>query len=134
MVPISGMVIWNLGQHFEEECLEGFVGTVQFVDEEDGRSFGRGAQRLEEGTADEEAFAEHVLRHALSRRVASGLGEPDLQHLPLVVPLVDGRRHVEPLVALEADEGTAETGGQNLGDLGLADPRLPPPGTGAGPA
>ena len=42
-----------------------------------------------------------------------------------VVPLVERMGNVEPLVTLEADEVLAEHGGEDLGDLGLADAGLP---------
>ena len=47
-----------------------------------------------------------------------------LDHLPRVVPLVDRRRDVEALVALQTDEAPAERARQHLRDLGLADARL----------
>ena len=55
---------------------------------------------------------------------AGGLGQPDLQHLALVVPLVDRRGHVQALVALQPHQPAAERLGQHLGDLGLADAGL----------
>ena len=51
-------------------------------------------------------------------------GEPDLDHLPRVVPFVDRGRDVEPFVALQPDELPAERLREHLGDLGLADARL----------
>ena len=52
------------------------------------------------------------------------LGEPDPDHLPRVVPFVDGGGDVEPLVALEPDEPPPEDPGEDPRDLGLPDPRL----------
>ena len=56
--------------------------------------------------------------------LAPRLEQPDLQHLPRVVPLVDGGVDVQALVALEPDEPRVERGGEHLGELGLADPGL----------
>jgi hypothetical protein len=52
------------------------------------------------------------------------LAFPDLdgEELALVVPLVDRRIGVEPLVALQADERGIEGAGQGPRHLGLADP------------
>ena len=55
---------------------------------------------------------------------AFGLRQPDRHHLAGIVPLVDRRGDVQPLVALQPDQLAAERGGEHLGDLRLADPRL----------
>ena len=47
-----------------------------------------------------------------------------MQQLARVVPLVDGVRDVEALVALQADQPGAERARERLGQLGLADPGL----------
>jgi len=52
------------------------------------------------------------------------LGEPDLDHLPRIVPLIDRRGDIEPLIALEANKPAPQRARQHLGDLGLADPGL----------
>ena len=59
-----------------------------------------------------------------AERVALGLGEPDRQQLPRVVPLVGGLGDVDALVALQPDQRGAERGGQRLGGRGLADAGL----------
>ena len=51
---------------------------------------------------------------------AAGLGEADRHHLAGIVPFVDGRGEVEPLIALQPDQPAPERGRQHLGDLGLA--------------
>ena len=56
--------------------------------------------------------------------LAGGLGQPDRHHLRGIVPFVDRARDVEALVTLQADQLSAERGGENLGDLGLADAGL----------
>ena len=50
--------------------------------------------------------------------------DPQAQQLLLVVPLVERRVDVEPLVALETDQLRVEERREDLGDLGLADPRV----------
>ena len=56
--------------------------------------------------------------------LAGGFGETDRHHLRRIVPLVDRARDVEAFVALQPDQPSVERGGENLGDLGLADARL----------
>ena len=88
---------------------------------------GIGLQRQEERALEQEALVEDVVRQALppfGPGLAAELREADLQHLAGVVPLVERRRGVQPLVALEADEPPAQGLGEDLGDLGLADARL----------
>jgi hypothetical protein len=53
-----------------------------------------------------------------------GLSRPDVEELAGVVPLVERLVDVYALVALEAYEGRIEDTGEDLGDLGLADPGL----------
>jgi hypothetical protein len=47
-----------------------------------------------------------------------------VEQLARVVPLVDGVRDVEALVALETDQARAEDGGERLRGLGLPDAGL----------
>ena len=49
---------------------------------------------------------EDVARQVL--RGAAELREPDLQHLAGVVPFVERRRGIQPLIALETDQPPAE--------------------------
>jgi hypothetical protein len=84
-------------------------------------STGLALQGLQQGAADQETLAEDVLLQGLARGGAPGFGKPDLDHLPRVVPFVDRRSDVQPLVALQADQRAAERRGQHLGDFGLAD-------------
>ena len=70
--------------------------------------------RLEQRPADEELRAEELLlRH---RALLRG---PDVEELARVVPLVDGVRDVEALVALEPDQPRVERGRERLRSLGL---------------
>ena len=56
--------------------------------------------------------------------LAFGFREPDGDHLRAVVPLVDGGRNIEALVALQPDQPAPERRRQHLGDFGLADAGL----------
>ena len=80
-------------------------------------------ERLEQRPADEEVGPEDVVRGRVLG-LAARLQQPDLEHLARVVPLVDGRVDVQPLVALEPDQLRAERRREDLGELGLADPGL----------
>src|SRR5207247_2920100 len=78
--------------------------------------------RVEQRTAQEKLGAEDL---ALGRAPILALAhQPDVQQLARVVPLVDGVREVDPLVALEADEPRAQHLGHHLGRFGLAHARL----------
>ena len=113
----------EVGQDLEEVRLELLVGPVDLVDEEDGRAAVGRLERLEERPLEEERGPEDVVG-GRPLDLAARLEQPDLQHLAGVVPLVDGRRDVEALVALEPDQAGVERLGQGLGELGLADAGL----------
>jgi len=109
----------QLGEHFEQEGLEGLVGPVELVDEQHRRL--RLRERLQQ-----RALEQHLARIQLAHeRIASGLvagfGHTDLEHLPRDVPFVGGRGDVQALVALQADQGRPQRARQHLGQLGLAD-------------
>ena len=84
-------------EDLEQEGLELVVGAVDLVDEQhDGLL---GGDRLQQRAADEELGAEELL--LVDRALLRGA---DVQQLAGVVPLVDGVRDVEALVALQADQ------------------------------
>ena len=110
----------EVGEDLQQVGLEGLVGPVEFVDQEDrGDSIGR-IEGGEQGATDEEVLGEDVAGE-IGAALLPPLGRPDMDHLLRVVPLVRGRRQIQPLVALQANQRTAEPGGQGLGHLGLAD-------------
>ena len=113
----------EVGQDLEQVGLELLVGPVDLVDEQDRRDAVRRLERLEQRPADEEIGPEDVVGGRVLG-LATSLQQPDLEHLARVVPLVDGRVDVQPLVALEPDQLRAQRGRQDLGELGLADPGL----------
>jgi len=104
-------------EHLEQEGLELLVGAVDLVDEEHDRPVG--VDRLEQRAPNEELGSEKLL---LGYRAF--LRGPDVQELARVVPLVDGVRDVETLVALEPDQARVESRGEGLRGLGLADASL----------
>ena len=108
-----------VGQHFQQVGLERLVGAVELVDQQHRRLAER-LQRAQQRPADQEALREDVLLESLARLHAFGLGHPDLDHLPRVIPFVRGLRDVEALVALQADELAPERVRHHLADLGLA--------------
>ena len=112
-------------QDFEKEGLEGLVGAVQFVDEEDGGLSPRPAQGVEHGPADQVFFRKDIALHGIPVDAAGSLLHADLDHLGGIVPLIDRRGDVQAFVALQADQPATERTRQHLGDLGLADTRLP---------
>ncbi len=96
---------------------------VEFINQQDGWAFDGGLQRLQDRAADEGAASgEDVLARASARSSApSASASADLDHLRLVIPLIDRGAGVEAFVALEPDQAAAERIGEHLGDLGLAD-------------
>ena len=82
------------------------------------------SERLKQRALYQELRREDIAAQALAAAVAGRFGKPDLDHLPGVVPLVDGGRDVQSLVALKPDQPPPERVAQDLGDLGLADPGL----------
>ena len=112
-------------QHLEQIGLERLVGAIELVDQQNRRPRALlRLERLQERPVDQEALGEDVLGQRLAIAHALRLGHPDLEHLAGVVPLVDRRAHVQPLVALQPHEAPVQRLGQNLADLGLADARL----------
>ncbi len=114
----------KIGQHFKQKRLERFVGAVDLVDQQHRRTRGIGFERLQERAPDQKALGEHIVFEASAVVFAFGLRDADRDHLRGVVPLVDSRRDVEALVALQPDEAPPERRRQHLGYLGFADPGL----------
>ena len=129
-------------QNLQQVCLEGLVGAVEFVDEEDGGDAVGRVESGEQGAPDEEVLGKDVAGEVGGRVVGVGarsigrtgartrcpaavpLRSPDMDHLLRVVPLVHGRCQIQSLVALQPNERTAESRRQRLCHLGLADARL----------
>src|SRR5439155_1087930 len=92
-----------LGFPDDAKCF--LVGPIDLVDEQHWW-WTVARDRLEERALYEKALA--VDPFAGVARVAFALGQADLEDLPRVVPVVDGGRDVETLIALEADQPPAE--------------------------
>ena len=114
----------EVGQHLEQIGLEGLVGAVQLVDQQHRRALRIGLEGLQQRPFDEEAVREDIVLDGFAVFFSGRLGEPDLDHLVGIVPLVDGGGDVEALVTLQAQQAAPQGGGQHLADLRLADPRL----------
>src|SRR5215218_4521883 len=111
-------------EDLEEESFELVVGAVHLVNEQDGRHRPPVLKRPQERAAHQELPIVEVALDTFLVFAAEGFRSADVEELAGVVPLVDGLVDVYALVALKADEGCFEDAGENLGDLGLADPRL----------
>ncbi len=114
----------KVAQHFEQERLERFVGAIELVDQQHRRAGGVRLQRLQQRPLDQKALGEHVALDARAVVLAFRFGGADRDHLRGVIPFIDRGGDVETLVALQADQATAERLRQHLGDLGLADAGL----------
>src|SRR5918997_881736 len=112
----------EVGEDLEEKCLELVVGAVHLVYEQHGRHRTAMLKRLQQRTAGKELAVVEVALDAFPVFAPKGFGGADVEELARVIPLVDGLIDVYALVALQADEGRLEDAGENLGDLGLADP------------
>ena len=109
----------EVAEKFEQKRFELVVRAVDLVDEQNAgiaRSNG-----LHERSLDQEAFSEQILLRALGPRVTQ---RANVEHLPGVVPLVDGVVNVDALVALESDELAAGHPRHGAGQLCLADSHL----------
>src|SRR5436309_787725 len=97
----------EVGEQLEQESLELLVGAGDGVEQRAAEQKLR-AEDLALGGAAVLAFAH----------------QPDVEKLAGIVPLVDGMRQVDALVALEADQPRAKDLGHDLGRLRLANPGL----------
>ena len=87
----------EVGEHLEQERFELLVGPVDLVDQQHHRLVA--VDRLEQRPPDEELGAEELV-------LGDGafLRGTDVEQLARVVPLVDGMRDIEALVALETNQ------------------------------
>ena len=110
----------EVGEDLEQHRLELLVGLVDLVDQQDDRVLG--ADRLEQGRVEEELLAEDVAPGRLPGplALAARLGL-DPEQLLAVVPLIEGLRLIEALVALQAHQPTVVGARDRLGELGLPD-------------
>ncbi len=108
----------GLAEELEEQRLELVVRPVDLVDQQHRRP----RPVVPDGPQDrpflEVLGAEQVRVGQLG---PVGLGEPDGEELPLVVPLVEGFGGGQPLVALQADQRRVQREGEGLGRGRLPD-------------
>ena len=112
-------------EQLQQEGLELVVGAVDLVDQQHRRLRVVVVDRVQQRPALEELRAEQLVQALLAAAGLGGLERADVEQLPGVVPVVEGVRDVDALVALEADQAGAEDVGHHLGELGLADPASP---------
>ena len=111
-------------QDLEQVGLELLVRAVDLVDEQHRRlRLVIRFERLEKRPLDQELRPEDVVRFR-PIDLAARLQQPDLEHLAGVVPLIDRRVDVQPLVALEPDQPRPEAGGEHLRQLRFPDAGL----------
>src|SRR5205814_2409142 len=109
----------KVAQHLEQELLELGIGLVHLVNQEHLLPCAR--DRAQERPLEQELAREDVGRHLLPG-AALGPVRLDAEELLLVVPLEEGARLVESLVALQADELGVEHLREHLPELGLSRP------------
>ena len=60
----DGAEFWDrdleIRERLQQESLEGFIGAVDLVDEQDGRAFRMRLQRLQEGALDQERLGKKL--------------------------------------------------------------------------
>ena len=117
IVPSSGIVIWKSESTSSRNA--------------SNSSSARSISSMRSTTGSSESIASSSGRRirnsgpkSSSSRDGALLRGADVQELARVVPLVDGVRDVEPLVALQPDQSRAEDGRERLRGLGLPDPGL----------
>ena len=101
----------KVGQNFQQKRLKGFIGAIDLVDQQNRRSGRIGFERLQERPLDQKALGKYVVLQPLAVMLAFGFGGADRDHLRRVVPFVNRRGDIEPLITLQADEPPAQCSG-----------------------
>ena len=119
-----GIVIWNSASTSSRYASNGSSVRSSSSISSTGGMPSSGDSASSSGRFSRKRGAKMSCASASAIDAAGRFREPDLDHLPRVIPFVRGRRDVESFVALEADELLAEHLRQHLGELGLADAGL----------
>ena len=124
----------EIAQRFQQERLERLIRPVQLVDQQDRRSALLRLHRFQQWAGGSGTGPRTAPRTGCpATGPAPGFGQPDLDHLRGIVPLVDGRGRIQPLVALQPDQTPPSAAASDLAISVLpTPPRLP--GTAAAPA
>ena len=93
----------KVGEELEQIGLERLVGAVELVDQQHRGAGEIRLQRLQQRALDQKPVGKDRALD-LAAVLVGRLGEADLDHLPRVIPLIDRRGDVEPLVALQPDQ------------------------------
>src|SRR5206468_3153499 len=110
-----------VGKDLEQERLELVVGSVDLVDEQDRRYVAVVRERSQQWTLHEETLGVQLV---LVDAFVARLHRAQVEELTRVIPLVDGLRRVDSLVALQPHELATRPPREDLGDLRLSDPCL----------
>jgi len=134
-MTIGGVVALVGREHFEEEGLELVVGPVDLVDKQDCGALAQGAKDRpgEQEPLVEERLLDlgHVRRggSCVARRAVAQAGtrldRPQVEDLPGEVPVVEGLRRVDALVALQSDQRKVQPLREGLRQSRLAGAGLP---------
>ena len=107
-------------EQLEKESFELLVGTIDLVDQEDGRTRAQRVDRLKQRPFDEKGLAVKLPARALPTERPGRVEEAQLEELARVVPLVQRVTDVEPFIALETYQIGAQRGGGRPGKRRLA--------------
>ena len=121
MVPNSGTVTWKSERTSSRKASNSSSARSSSSISRTGAPRVAALQRLQERALEQEGGAEECLLRRLDLQVAGSFQQPNLEDLASVVPFVDCGVNVQSLIALEANQVAVQYGGQDLGDLGLAD-------------
>ena len=117
--------LWNrdleLGQQFQKESLEFFVGAIDFINEQDGRPGAPRIDGLEQRPLNQERFAVEFAVRARAIERVRGIENPQLQQLPRIIPLVKRMADVQPFIALKTNQIGAERRGRSGSERRLTD-------------
>src|SRR5690606_17386835 len=112
----------EVGEKLEEECLERFVGPIEFVDEQYRRSSGVGFEGAKQRPGYKVIAAVDAAADVCGP--AFRFRHPNRHHLPGVIPLIRGAGEVQAFVTLQADEVPAESPGKNVRYFRFTDARF----------
>ena len=114
----------KIREELQQVPFELFVGAIDLVDEQHGRTLARLLDGAQQRPLDQKRLREQLARRGGAIDLACRFDHPDLEQLPRVVPFVHRLADVESFVTLQANQRRLQRGGEDLGDLGLADTRF----------
>src|SRR5688572_28486642 len=94
----------KLREQLEKKSFELFVRTIDFVDQQNGRTRAPGIDRLQQRALDEKCLAVEIAPGAFAIEGVRRLEDTQLEELTGIVPLVKRVADVEPLVTLQTNQ------------------------------